>query len=1000
MEFNYKWLHDPEKININRLEAHSDHKYFRDEEGKDNFQISLNGSWKFSYAAYYEARIRSFEREDFDCSLWEDIEVPGHIQLQGYDKPQYVNVMYPWDGREQVPQGRAPEEFNPVASYIKYMDLNEEQLKERLFISFQGVESAFSLWINGEFIGYSTDTFTPSEFEISHAVRAGKNKIAVQVFKWSAASWLEDQDFWRFSGIFRDVYIYSIPKVHISDIFVKPSLDEKFAKCNMEINVKLLGDEGQFHISIFDKEGNEIKNFQREAISGRFYIELDNPRLWSSEDPYLYTLKISVLDRGNNHQETVIQKFGCRRFEMKNNIMHLNGKRIVFKGVNRHEFSAERGRAITKEDMLWDVLTMKKNNINAVRTSHYPNQSYFYDLCDEYGLYMIDEANIETHGTWAAYAGVITEENVIPGGKEEWLPAILDRANSMFQRDKNHPAILIWSCGNESYGGKNFYEMSKFFKEADDSRLVHYEGVCFDRRYNDTSDMESQMYIHVDDIRRFLKEHNDKPYISVEYAHAMGNSLGAHYKYTELAYEEPLYQGGFIWDFIDQAIYHRNVNGERYLAYGGDFLDRPTDYDFCGNGIVFADRTTSPKLPEVKYNYQDFVLQVSKDKLVLKNRSLFTNTFKYLGELILYREGIEVKRITFDLSVNPGEEGVYPIPEGFIEADTKREFSIVASLKLKEDYPWAEKGHEVAFGEYVIEAVHKEAVEKKLSFELIEGHSNIGVKGKDFLALFSKSRGGMISYEAMGKEFILDAVKPNFWRAPIENDYGNRMPYRLSPWKIISMYSIGQLTSAEDIGDHAEIIYKYTAPYGAEEIEVCTVLYKVYGDGRLVITMATEGNEGLPEMPEFGVMFKLPGEYDNLWWYGKGPEENYWDRNRGYKLGVYENKVKDNFTPYILPQECGNHTEVRKARITDNEGIGIEINMDKKSLNALPYTPHVIENAAHAFELPTAYETVVRIADKQMGVGGDNSWGAQTHEEFLLKASEKRELTFELTFIS
>ncbi len=667
MEFNYQWLHDPERFKINRVEAHSDHKYYRNEEGKENFQISLNGSWKFSYAAYYEARIRDFEKEDFDCSLWEEIQVPGHIQLQGYDKPQYVNVMYPWDGREKVEEGRAPEEFNPVASYIRYIDLTEEQLKEKMFISFQGVESAFALWVNGKFIGYSTDTFTPSEFDISQAIRVGNNKLAVQVFKWSAASWLEDQDFWRFSGIFRDVYLYSIPKVHISDIFVKPYLDESFTSCNIAVKVKLLGDQGRLFINILDKEGNEVKSLEREAESGEFYIDLDNPRLWSSEDPYLYTIKINVLDRENNHQETVIQRFGCRRFELKNNMMHINGKRIVFKGVNRHEFSADRGRAITEEDMLWDVLTMKKNNINAVRTSHYPNQSHFYDLCDEYGLYMIDEVNIETHGTWGAYEGIVSKEHAIPGDKEEWLEAVLDRANSMFQRDKNHTSILLWSCGNESFGGKNFYEMSKFFKEVDDTRLVHYEGVFFDRRYNDTSDVESQMYTSVENIKKFLKEHRDKPFIAVEYAHAMGNSLGAHYKYTELAYEEPLYQGGFIWDFIDQAIYHRNINGERYLAYGGDFLDRPTDYDFCGNGIVFADRTPSPKLPEVKYNYQDFLILVSKDKLSIKNRSLFTNTSKYIGELILYREGIEIKRRTFEIAVDPGEEGSYEIPKDFVE---------------------------------------------------------------------------------------------------------------------------------------------------------------------------------------------------------------------------------------------------------------------------------------------------------------------------------------------
>ncbi len=1017
MQFNYEWVKDPTIFEVNRKKAHSDHKFYRDEEGGKTFHISLNGKWRFSYAGRYEDRVKEFEKAEFDSSDWDTIEVPGHIQLQGYDRPNYVNIMYPWDGKENIEPGEIPVEYNPVGSYITYFELTRDQINNPVIISFQGVESAFALWINGEFIGYSEDSFTPAEFDITKMAAAGKNKVAVQVFKWSSGSWLEDQDFWRFSGIFRDVYVYTIPEIHIEDLFIRTCLNDTLDYGMLHLNMETRQSEaGFFHIRLYDKDGRAAAEDRADIIAGReqytFRYEISRPHLWSAEVPYLYELIISVYDKKGRHLETVKQKTGFRKFEIRDNIMMINGKRILFKGVNRHEFSAERGRAITKEDMLFDVKTLKRNNINAVRTSHYPNQTYFYELCDEYGIYMIDETNMETHGTWAKFDGIVYDEHTLPGDLEGWRGAVLDRAAGMFERDKNHPAILIWSLGNESFGGKNIYEMSRFLKEKDDTRLVHYEGIFHDRRYPDTSDVESRMYPSAEKIKEFLSIHRDKPFICCEYAHAMGNSTGAHFKYTDLMEEEPLFQGGFIWDYIDQALLHVNSNGDTFFAYGGDFMDRPADYDFSGNGIVFADRTISPKMPEVKYNYQNFKITVWEEGYKVSNNNLFIDSDFLSCHVILLENGKEIRTEAVDIHVKAGKEEVYRLPYDLMKtAEPSCEYITVVSLRLKKACLWAEEGYELAFGQYVHTLTDKEkdlysaktAVKDKNarggknacdtaehcpSLTLVEGDYNIGVKGEGFQLLFSKVKGGLISYNKEGKEYLLDVIKPNFWRAPTENDYGCKMPYYHAQWKIFSLYIFGRWSSTARLDDHVEILFDYYVPM--MEKPYCTITYSVYGNGKVEMLMAADGITGMPDVPEFGFIIKLPLEYDSVKWYGKGPGESYWDRSRGYQYGRYENKVLDNLTPYILPQECGNHTEVRKACITNGKGKGLILSGADFHFSALPYTPHELENATHTYELPKPYETVVKASLAQMGVGGDDSWGAVTHDEFTLKADRRR----------
>ena len=526
--FDYSMVKNPEYFKDNCMPAHSSHRYYSSAEAmmqqEESFKYSLNGLWKFHYAKNYESTVQGFEKEEYCCLSWDDIRVPAHIQMEGYDVPQYANVQYPWEGREEIKPGEIPTHFNPVASYVKYFEVPESMKGKKIFISFQGAESGLALWLNGSFVGYSEDSFTPSEFDLTPFMKEGRNKLAAQVFKWTSSSWCEDQDFFRFSGIYRDVYLFTVPEVHVEDLRVRTFLNDTYTAADLEVKIKA-SKEGRVRLTL-SKDGKAVQTLEEEMQQETIlHMNVEKPELWSAETPVLYDLLLEVWNTDGELEEMIPQKVGFRHFEMKDNLMMLNGKRIVFKGVNRHEFSSLTGRHAAREDVVKDIVTMKQNNINAIRTSHYPNDTMVYDLCDEYGLYMIAENNLESHGSWdTVQEGSGEYDGVVPCDRPEWLSMMLDRVNSMYQRDKNHPSILIWSCGNESFGGKDIYEMSQFYRKEDPTRLVHYEGVMHDRRYNDTSDMESQMYTTVEDIKAFLEKDRSKPFICCEYTHAMGNS--------------------------------------------------------------------------------------------------------------------------------------------------------------------------------------------------------------------------------------------------------------------------------------------------------------------------------------------------------------------------------------------------------------------------------------------------------------------------------------------
>lgn len=754
-KFEEKWLADPEVFRINQLPAHSDHRFYENEEayGSDmNLRLSLDGQWDFAFAENVEEMKEILQSLGIGADApakgvmegMGKIQVPGCIEMQGYGQIQYINTFYPWDGLEGIRPPMVPE-HNPCGVYCKEVVLPENFRGRRLILTFEAASAALALYVNGHFAGYAEDSFTPSEFDITEftgfteftgcgetgAMPANGTdeqviRICAVVFKWSSASWIEDQDFFRFSGLFRSVYLTAIPRVHVEDIRVRTDLSRDYSAAKVLVDLRLGGQA--------DKKNLVLKAILAEANGGfisyvmvdpgqidqaghlSFSLKLHEPKLWSCEKPDLYLLKFYVEDKDENLIEYVPVRFGVRRFEMKKGIMRLNGRRIIFRGVNRHEFDARIGRGADRESMLWDIKCMKRNNINADRTCHYPNNSLWYDLCDEYGIYLIDETNMESHGSFMKFGEVSPEWNV-PGDKPEWLACVLDRARSMLERDKNHASVLIWSCGNESYANTDILAMHDYFRQADPDRLVHYESCFWNREFEACSDMESRMYALPADIKEYLDQDPKKPYISCEYMHAMGNSCGGLNLYMDLEDYSEKYQGGFIWDFIDQALWQKRGRGDdrkEYLVSGGFHDERPSDYGFSTNGIVYADRRESPKMQEVRQLYAPVQMKVEEDGVLIRNKNLFVDTSVYHFRAEILLEDELVWETAFDALVSPlsEEKVLIPFMEGiraYLKDDTfdgadgsQKEFLLNVYALQKGHTAWAEVGHVISFGQKAI----------------------------------------------------------------------------------------------------------------------------------------------------------------------------------------------------------------------------------------------------------------------------------------------------------
>ena len=966
--------------------------------------ILLNGEWDFQFK---ESPLQ-VNKDFYNTKSWKKIEVPSNWQLKGYGKPIYTNIKHPFPTNPPY----VPEDKNETGLYRKEFFLPTEWNNKEIFIHFDGVQSAFYLWVNGNKVGYSEGSMTPAEFKLNPYLQEGKNQISVKVIRWSDASYLEDQDFWRLSGIYRDVYLFATPQVAIRDFFAKSTLDSSYQNgvLNLEIDVNnyiqktaskyvvkvnLYAPNNQI---VFSERINLPKKIasQSEARVSLNKI-IDSVKPWSDEQPHLYKLTLTLLNNKGEEINAISSKIGFRTTEIKNGQFLLNGVPVLIKGVNRHEFDPDNGRVVTKEDMIRDIKLLKQNNFNAVRTSHYPNVPLWYELCDEYGIYLMDEANVESHELWKW-------KNIILANNPEYYNSFIDRGISMVERDKNHPSIIIWSLGNEAGIGKAIRNMANEMKQIDDSRPIHYEGrFPYKMRSLPEFDFISNMYVGVEDMIYLTEKDPTRPVILSEYSHSMGNSTGNFYKYWDLI-ENPKYpriQGGFIWDWVDQGLRKTTEDGVEYFAYGGDFGDIPNDKNFCINGLVLPDRIPSPDLLEVK-KVQDFIDVIPKDikvgKVKIKNKYHFTNLNFVTLKWALIENGtiLQTSEIP-NLNIPALSEQAINIPFSQPTLKPGKEYWLNFSFQLKEDTPWANKGFEIAKDQLklpynkipqpLVNVMNFDEIEVK------ENNQNISVEGIDFAITLDKAQGIFNSWVYQGKEMLARGLKLNLWRAPIDND-GSEI--------FDGMYAAQWYDNALDKMDYKNLTYQIKKLYGNRAVKITVkgtlgsdkpmkfhffTNYTIFGDGEVFVdnTVINDNNE-LMSIPRIGMNMIVPKEMDNFQWYGRGIHQSYQDKKQSAFIGVYSNQVTDNYWAYIKPQENGNKTDVRWATLTNDNRVGFLTNTQEKiNVSAHHYSLENLTNAKHTYEVKDSGNITFNIDYKQMGVGGDDSWSPRIHQEFLLK---------------
>ena len=1010
------WLTDATVFEVNRTPAHSNHKCFTHDPQSGEYSDltqSLDGEWRVEIvqASDIDFNEEPFVAENFDDSAFYRTQVPGHLQMAGLLKNKYVNIQYPWDGHENPLEPNGPEN-NHVALYRKKFVVSKrladtKESRGSVSIVFHGMATAIYVWVNGLFAGYGEDGFTPNEFDITDLLHDGENVVAVACYEYSSASWLEDQDFWRLHGLFRSVELTAQPHVHVVNMQLEADWDAESGTASLDaaLSVRNASDAATISATLKDSEGNVVWETSTNADANTTFASgsLQGLEPWSAESPSLYELEVNVIDQAGDIVEAVVQKVGFRRFRIENGIMTLNGKRVVFKGADRHEFDAKRGRSITEQDMIDDVIFCKRHNINAIRTSHYPNQERWYDLCDEYGIYLIDETNLETHGSWCLPGDVVTAETAVPGSKARWEGACVDRVNSMMRRDYNHPSVVIWSLGNESYTGDVFRAMYKHVHDIDPNRPVHYEGVTKNRDYDDVTDIETRMYEHADVVEEYLKNDPQKPYISCEYMHAMGNSVGNLDEYTALE-RYPHYQGGFIWDFIDQAIYASQPDGSTRLCYGGDFGDRPSDYEFSGNGLVFADRTPAPKAQEVKQLYSNVHIDVTDRSVSIKNDNLFISTGGYQFVLRILADGEPVwqSERRFDVPADSACTFDVEWPVDLYRANAN-ELVLEVSQRLAEATDWAPAGYELAFGQTVV-AGTKAAEDAALPADGIVtvGRWNAGVQGSGREILLSRTQGGLVSYTFDGHEFVLRRPAITTFRALTDNDRGAGHGFERAQWMAAGRYARCVDNVIEQV-DEDTLKAVYTYELATPQRTKVTVEYTADTTGRLNLHVEYPGESGdLPTIPAFGIEWTLPVQYSNLRFFGAGPEETYQDRKHA-KLGVWSTDAFKDHAPYLMPQETGNHEEVRWAEITDENGHGLRVSRANGAapfaVSLQPYSSFMIEEAQHQDELPAPKHMFLRVLAAQMGVGGDDSWMSPVHSQYHIPADQPISLDVNLELI-
>ncbi len=1000
---------NPDLFEINKERPHATFIPFEsietvieDDYNASPYYMSLNGNWKFHLSKKPEDRPVDFFSDAFDVGNWDEIPVPSNWQMQGYEYPHYVNAGYTFS--KNAPY--VPHEENSVGSYKRWFEIPENWSGREIFIHFGAVNSAFYIWVNGQKAGYSQGSKTPAEFNITDYIVNGRNSLAIEVYKLSDGSYLEDQDFWRLSGIDRDVFLYSSPKVRIKDFFATPELDGSYNNGILNLSVDVYNHltkaaKGyKVSFSVFNEEKKIISETKPlSAFKGlqslSFQTEINNIEPWSAETPKLYDLVIELSDEKNTVQFSGC-KIGFRNVKIVGGQLLVNGKPVLLKGVNRHEHDPKTGHVISEESMLKDIQLMKQFNINAVRTSHYPNDPKWYKLCDKYGIYLIDEANIESHGY-----GYDPDKTL--GNDPRFTEAHLARIKAMVERDKNHPSIIIWSMGNEAGTGINFLAGYKFIKGRDNSRPVHYERAerATDIKERHT-DVISWMYASMESIEKnYLSGAKDRPFFWCEYSHAMGNSSGNLVDLWDFVYEHPTVQGGFIWDWVDQGLLKVGPNGEKYWAYGGDFEPEgvKNDRNFCINGLVFPDRKVHPGLWEVKKVYQNVLIKsVDLDKLEFEVTNMydFTDLNNYLISWELLQNGKEILSGDLEpIDLQPYQSTKINLNKIEKYITDQPEFFLNFIVKTKEATQLIPEGHLVASEQFLVSKgslTVKSIDSSNEKIQVTQTGDQLKAVLPDVSIVFDLKDGKIKSYSYNGTELFKKGFKANFWRAPTDNDYGNGFQNRCLVWK--------KASKQQKLVDH-----KINKEKGAVEIEFTFELpdvrstlvtsYHVNNMGEIEVKnkLNCTGSE-LPEIPRFGMNCELPVGFDQVKWYGRGPHENYWDRKSSAFVGIYNCSVSDLYVPYVRPQENGYHTDTRWVEFSNGKGTGIRI----EGLPLVSFSAHhntiddfdegIRKTGRHTIDIRKRDMVSVHVDYKQMGVGGDDSWGRRTYDKYTLPPKE------------
>ena len=951
----------------------------------------LNGNWYFHYAHSLSEVPKGFYETGFQWSDWDTIPVPSNWQMQGYGKPLYSSSKYPFP----INPPYVPDQ-NPIGCYVRKFTFLEEENRSQKYLVFEGIDSAFHLWVNGTFIGYSQGSHLPSEFNITAALKPGENILAVQVYQWSDGSYLEDQDKWRLSGIFRDVYLIARPEVQIRDVYVKTELDQQLQDAELSLAMKLLNGSERNTLTVTLLDGQDqlvqehtIEQMKLSQSAGEGIVNMkllvEEPHKWSAEDPYLYKLLLTLMDGSQNILEVIRVNVGFRSIEIKDGELFINGKAIILKGVNRNEFDPELGYVVTLDSMTKDIQLMKQHNINAVRCSHYPNDNRWLDLCDQYGLYVIDEADLETHG----FHFIGNEGNL--SQDPNWQKAYLDRAIRMVERDKNHPSIIIWSLGNESGYGCNHDAMADWVRKHEPTRPIHYERA----RESETVDIVSVMYPSVDTIIEEGKKQDEKrPFLMCEFAHAMGNSVGNLKEYWEAIYQYPRLLGGFIWEWTDHGIRQKNEAGEEWYAYGGDFNDHPNSGHFCIDGLLFPDRKPKASILEYKKVIEPVVIkamEMETGAITILNRFDFLTLEHVKLNWKLNRDGVMIQQgEVSSITVYPGKEGVFSIPYDKELLKPGSDYWLQISIVLREDTIWAERGHEVAWADLVIPTtnlVDQSKLGRVYPLRIHEKDSMVSIIGNNFTIAFSKNYGEIMSWEYQGVPLIKDGPKLNLWRAPLDNDVHLKKEWIEAGYDRLGKKLLSISTNLYE----TTVVIEVSFSHGAAGKGICfysKTIYTVYGNGQVEVatSLTPVTDRPLPSLPRFGVQLKMPGDFNQFKWFGLGPHECYQDRKESGKLGVYSGTVQEQFVPYIKPQENGNKSDVRWAAVTNQLGLGL-IFMGEPFLNASVhhYTTEDLTTAKNVMDLKRRNETIVNLDEQQSGIGNHSCGYAPTLPQYLVE---------------